>query len=199
MKAAVIDTGTANLASVLAALARHDVKAERTRDPDVVAQAEAVVLPGVGSFRAAAETLSESGLVEPIQAFVQEGRPFLAVCLGFQLLAPSSAESPGVSGLGIHDEPVVALENTERVPHLGWNEVEGDPSAAIVRSGHAYFAHSYAVAAVPRGFVGARCTHGTPFVAAIERGALLATQFHPELSGAWGHALVGRWLRRVGC
>lgn len=191
----VVRTGTANLASVLAGLRRTQVKAELTHDPEVVRTAHHLVLPGVGAFGAAMAQLSQAGLVDALRERIVEGRPTLAICLGLQMFAQESEESPGVTGLSVFDSPVVHLPDTVRVPQLGWNQVEPGPGCRLLEPGYAYFANSYAFASVPEGWNAATFDHGGRFIAAVERDAVLACQFHPELSGTWGHALLSRWVQ----
>ena len=117
----------------------------------------------------------------------------LAICLGLQLLAEGSEESPGVAGLGVIAGRAARLPDSVRVPHLGWNSVSAE-TGALVESGFAAYANSYALANAPDGWTVTRTQHGIEFVASLERGSLLATQFHPELSGSWGRDLLARWL-----
>jgi glutamine amidotransferase len=190
----VLRTGTANLASVLAGLRRAGAEPETTHDPERVLKADRVVLPGVGAFGAALEVLRAHGLDQAIAERVRAGRPFLGICLGLQMLATGSEESPGVEGLGLLPVEVVRFPPGVRVPQLGWNEVIPTPGARLLTRGFASFANTYHLAGQPEGWEAAYADHGGPFVAAIERGPVLACQFHPELSGAWGHALLTRWL-----
>ncbi len=190
----VIRTGSANLASVVAALRRIGASVRITTDPDVVRGADRLVLPGVGAFGAAMDRLRQEGLVPAIRNHVNAERPFLAICLGLQLLGPSSEESPGVAGLGLVDTPVTRFPDGLIVPQLGWNLVEPSAGCRLLQRGYAYYANSYRMLTVPSGWQGAVSVHGAPFVAAMEKGPMLACQFHPELSGAWGKALLERWL-----
>ena len=190
----VVATGTANTASVLAGLRRAGAEPVLSTDPDVVQAARIVVLPGVGAFSAAKEKLDEAGLTEIIAARVREGRPLLGICLGLQLLCDASEESPGVAGLGVVRGNVTRFSDEVRVPQLGWNTVVADEGCRLLQDGAVSFANSYRLERVPEGWLGAVSSHGGPFVAAIERGAVLACQFHPELSGAYGQALLRRWL-----
>jgi imidazole glycerol phosphate synthase glutamine amidotransferase subunit len=195
---AVVDTGTANLASVLAALRRAGAEPRVVRDAQSVATAERVVLPGVGAFGAGMERLRASGLAGALAERARAWRPVLGVCLGLQLLCRESEESPGVAGLGVIDAPVrrFGASAALRVPQLGWNLVEPGPGCTLLTEGYAYFANSYRLEAIPPGWRGATTDHGGPFAAALEGadGRVLACQFHPELSGAWGQALLARWL-----
>ncbi|HSL19708.1 MAG TPA: imidazole glycerol phosphate synthase subunit HisH [Methylomirabilota bacterium] len=194
----LVRTGTANLASVAAALGRAGCAVRLTESGDDLASAERLVLPGVGAFGAVAERLDALGLREPLAERLRAGRPTLAVCLGLQLLAEASDESPGAHGLGVIKATVTALPEGVRRPQLGWNRVAAGPGCRLLTDGVAYFANSYKLDAVPDGWSGAVTDHGGPFVAALERGAVLACQFHPELSGPWGQALVERWLAAAG-
>jgi len=205
----LVRTGTANVASVRAAFRREGLEPELSEDAGAVRAAERVILPGVGAFGTAMENLARAGLASALRERIAAGRPTLAVCLGLQLLGRSSEESPGVAGLGVL--PVSATRFPEgelRVPHLGWNRVVPDAPAdvggvggggggsALLAEGYAYFAHTYRLTEVPDGWAAARCDYGGPFVAALERGPVLACQFHPELSGAYGRRLLRAWLER---
>lgn len=190
----IVRTGVANLASVLAGFRRLGVTPDVTTDPAAVAAARAVVLPGVGAFGAGMAALHEFGLAAPLTARVAAGRPLLAVCLGLQLLAIASDEAPGVPGLGVLDGHVARFPDTVKVPQLGWNQVAPDAGCRLLEPGYAYFANSYRLVDAPAGWTAARTDHGGSFTAALERGPILACQFHPELSGPWGLALLDRWL-----
>jgi imidazole glycerol phosphate synthase glutamine amidotransferase subunit len=190
----ILRTGTANLASVAAAFHRAGCRTRITESAADITAAEHLVLPGVGAFGAVAARINAMDAHEPLVERVDGGRPTLAICLGLQLLASASEESPGVDGLGVLEQTVTSLPPGVRRPQLGWNRVTADPSCALLTDGDAYFANSYKLDRVPDGWRGAVCDHGGSMVAAIERGAVLACQFHPELSGAWGQALVERWL-----
>jgi glutamine amidotransferase len=190
----IIDTGVANIASLLAAFERLGRPARLTDSAVEIRDAGHVVLPGVGAFAAGMEKLTRAGLDGPLTERIAAGAPTLAVCLGLQLLCEGSAESPGVEGLGVVPAAVTRFGDGVRVPQFGWNEVKPAEGAALLRPGFAYFANSFRVAALPPGWTGATADHGGPFVAALERGGLLACQFHPELSGRWGGELLERWL-----
>jgi imidazole glycerol phosphate synthase glutamine amidotransferase subunit len=189
----VLPTGTANLASVLAAFARLGATARIAREPAEVADAERLVLPGVGTFGATMTGLRAAGLDGVIAERARGGAPILAMCVGLQVLFEQSDESPGSEGLGVLSGRVGRFPETVRVPQVGWNRIEPEAGCRYLEPGHAYFANSFRVLAAP-GCKVARAEHGDSFVAAIERGRLLACQFHPELSGAYGHALMARWL-----
>lgn len=193
---AIIDTGVANLASVRAALARCGVDSIATREAGVVESAPGVVLPGVGAFGAGMALLERASLVEPLWARVRTGRPLLAICLGMQLLFEESEESPGIGGFGFASGHVRAFPDTVAVPQFGWNAVQ-DNEGLCVGDGVAYFANSFRVAEAPDGWACAWSDHGGRFVSAMSRGGVLACQFHPELSGAYGHGILRSWCAGI--
>jgi imidazole glycerol-phosphate synthase subunit HisF len=190
----IVDSGVANLASIVGGVTRLGEAAVVTGDPAVVGGAVRLVLPGVGTFGAGIAALRARGLDAAIRDVVARGTSVLGVCLGMQLLCEGSEEAPGERGLGIVAGTCRRLPEGVRVPHLGWNRVVAEPGARLVATGDAAFANSYALREAPPGWTPAWTTHGARFVAALERGPVLACQFHPELSGAYGAALLGRWL-----
>ena len=141
--------------------------------------------------------LREDGLDLAVRERVEYERPLLAICLGLQLLCISSEESPGIEGLGVFKSSVQRLPDTVRVPQFGWNTVNPG-NTSLPERGHAYYANSYCVADTPHGWACATTEHGKRFVAAAERGPVLACQFHPELSGRWGTRVIQHWLTRTG-
>lgn len=196
----LVRTGVANVASIQAAFSRLRTTTRFASCAAEVEDADAVVLPGVGAFGAAMSGLQESGLADVLRERITAGRKTLAVCLGLQLLCRRSEESPSVAGLAVLDVDVTRFEAARGVlvPQLGWNQIQSGPEARLLESGVVYFANSYRLTEVPRGWQAAMADHGGPFVAAVERGPVLACQFHPELSGAFGLALLSRWLMDQG-
>lgn len=194
----IVPTGSANTASVNAAFRRLDAEPRPARNADEIRDAEYLVVPGVGAFGAAMEHIDRCGSREALVDRIAEGRPTLAICLGMQLLGAESEESPGVSGLGVVPESATRLPRDLTVPQIGWNQVAPDSRSRYLKPGWAYFANSYKLAVVPEGWIGATTGYGGNFVSAIERGDVLACQFHPELSGEWGADLLGRWLDGAG-
>jgi len=190
----VVDSGIANLASIASALRRLGATVSVTATPEEVRRAARVVLPGVGAFGAGVAGLRARGLAPAIGEIAARGTPLLGVCLGMQLLCEASEEAPGMPGLGVIPGACRRLPHHVRVPHLGWNHVTAAPGARYVASGVAAFANSYALHEAPHGWTPAWSAHGVPFVAALERDAILACQFHPELSGSYGATLLERWL-----
>jgi imidazole glycerol phosphate synthase glutamine amidotransferase subunit len=193
----LVPTGTANTASVIAAFTRLGASVEEAASADQVSSAPGVVLPGVGAFGAAMSRLDTLGLSTALRERVDAGRATLAVCAGMQLLGQDSEESPGASGLAVLDESVSRFGDGVSVPQMGWNSVEAAAGSRFVESGWAYFANSYRIENGPSGWMASLSDHGGPFVAALEKGDVLACQFHPELSGDWGASLLARWLESV--
>ncbi len=191
---AVVQTGVANTASVAAALERCGVRVSKAQTARDVQRAAFLVLPGVGSFDAGMEALQSAGLVDSLRARIDAGRPTLAICLGMQLLCGSSEESPGVEGLGVVDARVEALSEPVR-PCFGWNRVVPDAGCETIDDGHAYYANSFGVRDRPAGWSCAVSELERPFLGAMQRGSVLACQFHPELSGPWGLGLLRRWMQ----
>jgi imidazole glycerol-phosphate synthase subunit HisH len=188
----VVPTGAANLASVRAAFERLGAAVVLADEPAAIRDAERVVLPGVGAFGPAAARLRATGAAEAVVERVAAGRPTLAVCLGMQLLFEASDEAPGQPGLGCLPGRVERLPGPLRVPQMGWNRVS--TTGGLVEDGHAYFANSFAATKCADGWSASFFEHAGPRLAAVERGAVLASQFHPELSGEFGQRLLERWL-----
>ena len=193
----IVTTGTANIASVRAALTRLGATVTDAGTDREVTDAAGVVLPGVGAFGAAMKRVGAQGLASALRERIDDGRPTLVVCVGMQLLCRESEESPGAEGLGILDAKVTRFGEEVRVPQLGWNQVDPASVSRFVEPGWAYFANSYRIDRVPDGWIGTTTEYGGGFVSALERGNVLACQFHPELSGPWGASLLGRWLDTV--
>jgi imidazole glycerol phosphate synthase glutamine amidotransferase subunit len=189
----VVPTGTANLASVRAALDRLGACVRLAESAAMIEDATHVVLPGVGSFGAAVTGLRGADFDETVAARVRAGRATLAMCVGLQVLFEASDESPDAVGLAVFPGRVGRFPDAVRVPQFGWNRVAPEPGCRLLEPGYAYFANSYRVLEAP-GCAIATAEHGGRFVAALERDGVLACQFHPELSGAYGHRLIARWL-----
>ena len=190
----IVDSGVANLASIAGAFRRLNAGVVVSADPAIVRAAARIVLPGVGAFGAGMAALRSRGLETVIRDHASRGTPILGICLGMQMLCEASEETPGVAGLGLIAARCRRLPSHMRLPHLGWNSVTPEPEARLLTPGLAAFANSYAVREAPTGWTTAWTTHGVPFVAALEREPTLACQFHPELSGGYGAALLERWL-----
>jgi imidazole glycerol-phosphate synthase subunit HisH len=195
---ALVPTGTANVASVVAAFRRLGIDLVIARDGSVVETAGRAVVPGVGSFGAAMAEVDRLGMRDALRRRLEKGRPTLAICVGMQLLAGGSEESPGTDGIEHVSNRVTRFPDTVRVPQLGWNRVSPGPDCRFVPEGWAYFANSYRIENPPEGWSFAVSDHGGRFVAALERGDVLACQFHPELSGPWGSEILESWLSATG-
>jgi glutamine amidotransferase len=191
---AVVDYGRGNLGSVENAFRRVGMPALVTQDPAVVDAADAVVLPGDGAFHDAMASLERLGLAPAVRRALAGGRPFLGICLGYQLLFSQSEEFGRGRGLDVLPGRVRRFPRGRKVPHMGWNRVQHGGRlrlfAGIPDGAHFYFVHSYYPEVAADGVAAAWCEYGVRFAAAIERGSLHATQFHPEKSQRWGLRLL---------
>lgn len=190
----IINTGVANIASIQSAFAKLGYETQFVETAQNIADAKAVVLPGVGAFEAGMSALNSAGFADTLKQRISDGKPTVAVCLGMQLLCESSEESPGVVGLGVIKSEIKKFSAGIRAPHFGWNQVSG---SSFFGSGYAYFANSFRLGDAPEGWEVAMCEHGEPFVAAIRRGNVVACQFHPEISGDYGFSVLKKWLDGV--
>jgi imidazole glycerol-phosphate synthase subunit HisH len=197
---ALVDYGAGNLHSVANALKAAGCDAVTvTADPLVIRAADRIVLPGVGSFKACAEGLRAiPGLIEAMaERVLIGGAPFLGICVGMQLLADQGVEHGVTPGLGWIGGEVRLIERTDpaiKIPHMGWNDVEITPHAALVEPGEAYFLHSYHFAPTQGRQIAAMTDHGGGLVAAVARDTIVGVQFHPEKSQSYGLALLERFL-----
>ena len=210
MKVAIVDYGSGNLRSAAKAFERMAAeegiaaRIEVTNKPETVAQADRVVLPGVGAFADCRRGLAAvPGLEAALrEAVIARARPFLGICVGMQLMADRGREFETVEGLGWIDGEVVAIEpgNTAlKIPHMGWNEIE--PGAAhplldgLGAGAHGYFVHSYHFRLADSADLVAVTDYGGPLTAMVGHGNLVGTQFHPEKSQEAGLRLIGNFLR----
>lgn len=190
----IVATGSANLASVVNGFSRLGIESIASDEATLVREASLLVLPGVGAFGPAVRRLRALRLDDAIIRRVELGRPLLAICLGMQLLCGGSEESESEPGLAVLPGIVRRFVGVARVPQMGWNRIRASDGAALLRSEPMYFANSYRLERIPEGWDGATSEYGGSFAAAVERGPVLACQFHPELSGRAGLQLIGRWL-----
>ncbi|MVZ97114.1 imidazole glycerol phosphate synthase subunit HisH [Sphingorhabdus sp. IMCC26285] len=199
MSLALIDYGAGNLHSVHNALrAAGAVDVVVTADPDMVANADRIVLPGVGAFAHCFEALSAiDGMIDAMERKVlSDGIPFLGICVGMQLLADAGVEHGKTKGLGWIKGTVRAIEPLAdlKVPHMGWNDVTPKTGAPLVESGEAYFLHGYHFDAENAEDILATSDHGGSLVAAIGRDNIIGVQFHPEKSQTYGINFLKRFL-----
>ena len=193
---AIIDYQMGNLRSVQKGFEKVGHAATVTSDPQVLAKADKIVLPGVGAFGDAIAELRRRELVEPIRQAVASGKPFLGICLGLQLLFDVGYENGRHRGLGIVPGEVVRFELPQeyKVPHMGWNQLtvrRPVPLLAGLEEGtHFYFVHSYYVVPKDEGVIATETSYPDPFCSVIWRDNVFATQFHPEKSQSVGLALL---------
>jgi imidazole glycerol-phosphate synthase subunit HisH len=196
---AIIDYGMGNLRSVQKGFERVGHQAIVTCDPAEVARAEKVVLPGVGAFEDAMAELGRRGLVEPVLAAINSGKPFLGICLGLQLLFETSHENGLHKGLGVIPGQVVRFDLPREfsVPHMGWNQLAirrpAPILAGIEEQSQVYFVHSYYVVPDDPGVIATETDYCRPFCSMIWRDNLYATQFHPEKSQAVGLKMLANF------
>jgi glutamine amidotransferase len=197
----IVDYGSGNLRSVQKACERLGTPAQITDEPNRVAEAQKLVLPGVGAFGDAMRELHARGLVAPILAHLRADRPFFGICMGLQLLFETGLEGGRHAGLGVLAGDVVrfALPTGMKVPHMGWNTVtwkgvDASQAAAADADGYFYFVHAYHARPTDAAVVAATTDYGGPFCSAVRRGRLFATQFHPEKSQAAGLRLLASFL-----
>ena len=195
----IVDYGMANLRSVQKAFERFGHAAEISGDPNRIAEAGKIVLPGVGAFRDAIARLREAHLVQPLTEHVRAGRPFLGICLGLQLLFTTSYEDGQHTGLDLFPGEVVRFPDLPglKVPHMGWNQLRirrPAPMLQDVRDGDAvYFVHSFYVVPHDPLLVATETDYPTPFASSIWHENVFATQFHPEKSQRVGLKMLERF------
>lgn len=196
---AIIDYNAGNLKSVEKALALLKQECVITRDFHELQAADKVILPGVGAFGDAMSQLKAYELDKAVREIVAEGKPFLGICLGLQLLFSGSDESAGVEGLGILDGEVRRIPGAEglKIPHIGWNSLhlqnDGRLFLGVDDGAYVYFVHSYYLKAADEGIVKATTEYGACIHASVECGNVFACQFHPEKSGTVGLAILNNF------
>lgn len=193
---ALVDYGSGNLRSVQKAL--EACGADVRLASGSIESAGAVVVPGVGSFGDCARNLQRTGLWEPLKQWIRDGRPYLGICLGYQLLFEGSEESPGVQGLGVLPGRVVRFpESVLKIPHMGWNtlsKLSGPLFKEVPEETSFYFVHSYYPVPDDDTIISSTCEYGVRFAASVSTGSLHAAQFHPEKSQSSGLALLRGFL-----
>jgi imidazole glycerol phosphate synthase glutamine amidotransferase subunit len=200
VKVFIVDYGAGNLPSVERALRALGAETERATEPDQIAEAKAIVLPGVGHFATFITGLRERNLIGSLRDANKTGVPILGICIGLQAMFASSEEAPGESGLGFFPQQIQSLPANVKSPHIGWNQVRLTRESSLLRGlptdACFYFAHSYA-APVSAESTAAACDHGFPFAAVIESANLRAVQFHPEKSGEAGAQVLRNFLESI--
>ena len=198
---AIIDYGAGNIQSVSKAFKHIGCDCFITRDKNDILNADAAVLPGVGSFGDTVDSLDIYGIRDAVLEFIKSGKPFFGICLGLQLLFPKSEESPDAKGLGIFDGTITKIPNGEglKIPHMGWNSLSfpkrGRLFEGIEGNPYVYFVHSYYLNAADKNIVAAQTEYGVTIDAAVESGNVFATQFHPEKSGDVGLQILRNFVR----
>jgi glutamine amidotransferase len=196
----IVDYGSGNLRSVSKALDAVGARTRLVSSPAALDEIDAVVVPGVGAFGDCARHLRATGLWEPLREWIASDRPYLGICLGYQLLFESSEETPGVEGLGALPGIVRRFPSGDfKVPHMGWNTLDIRRSddrlyAGLPASPSVYFVHSYFPVPSDPSLITATCNYAGAFAASVSRGALSAVQFHPEKSQRTGLAILKNFV-----
>ena len=192
----ILDYGAGNLRSVQNTLGAIGAEYELVRDSEGLKRATKIILPGVGHFGQMMRALDDLGVRDALFDRIQDGVPFLGICLGLQALFTCSEEAPGEHGLGILKGNVQRFRGDVRIPHMGWNQLQPRrPSRLLRDTGEApyvYFAHSFYVPVVPE--ASAICDYSVPYTAVIEHGNMFGVQFHPEKSGPMGLRIVKNFV-----
>ena len=193
---AIFDYGAGNLRSVQNTLDAIGAAYELQRDADGLAKASKIILPGVGHFGQMLRALDQMNVRDTLISRIRAGIPFLGICLGLQGLFDSSEEAPEQRGLGIFPGSVKRFDDSARVPHMGWNQLDAVRPSRLLKGlpehPHVYFAHSYYVPVVPQ--TSATCTYTLPYTAVLESGNVFGVQCHPEKSGPLGLAIVRNFV-----
>lgn len=189
---AIIDYGAGNLQSVKKAFDFIGAESVITDNPEIINACDRILLPGVGSFGDAMDSMHKSGLVETVKQNALSGKPFLGICLGLQLLFEESEESPGVKGLGIFKGKIKKFSPDMglKIPHIGWNSLEIKQKDTLFKdvpeNSYVYFVHSYYLHAEDENDIATITNYGIDFHSAVGKNNIFATQFHPEKSGDVG-------------
>ena len=201
MKAALLDYGRGNLRSVERALAAAGAEVTRVDHPNGLSGMNILVVPGQGSFGDAIHGLRERGLWKPLQDWIHSGKPYLGICLGFQILWEASEEAPGVEGLKVIPGTVSKLSGPKlKVPLIGWCEVRCSARAKDLFSGgdrYFYHVHSYRPGKAPAEWLACETEYGSWFPSGVWKGKVAAFQFHPEKSQGSGISLLGKVLQKI--
>ena len=197
---AILDYDAGNIKSVEKAMLLLGQDVTVTRKRETILKADKVILPGVGAFGDAMGKILQYGLYEVIHEVVEQGTPFLGICLGLQLLFERSEESPGEEGLGILKGEILRIPDTPglKIPHMGWNSLEfrnnGRLFTGLPQESYVYFVHSYYLKAADEGIVTAVTEYGTQIHASVEQDNIFACQFHPEKSSDVGIRILQNFI-----
>lgn len=194
---AIVDYGAGNAVNVRNAMAKLEADAIISDNPATWENSDAIIFPGVGSFGAALNNLGEKA--EKLRSMLNEGKPFLGICLGMQLLMDESEESPGIAGLGIVRGIVRRFDSSLPVPQIGWNKIEqlNSPLFNGMAEFNAYFVNSYYCDPTDNSWIGGTTDYGVRFASVFWKKNIFATQFHPEKSGEKGLQLLENFINEV--
>lgn len=200
MNIVIVNYGSGNLRSVQRSFERAGFASTITADPNVVAEASHLVVPGVGAFSDCMDNLEKLGMLEPIRAFIQADKPYLGICLGLQILFTEGTEFGSRSGLGILPGQVIHFPKNElKIPHMGWNQVQIEKETphlkGIPNNSYFYFVHSYYGKPASDDCIATTTDYGVCFPSAVSQGRLFACQFHPEKSQQMGRQLLENFAR----
>ncbi len=202
---AVIDYGAGNLQSVVKALHYIGCDCKVTNRKDELLDSEGAILPGVGSFADAMNSMEKTGAADAVLSFVQTGKPLLGICLGLQLLFDGSEESPGAKGLGLLKGSITKIPNADgtlKIPHMGWNSLEICQQDGLFRNisqdPYVYFVHSFYLTASDQNIVSSKTHYGVTIDASVQFQNIFATQFHPEKSGKVGLQMLQNFAEIAG-
>ena len=197
----VINYGAGNLKSVCNSLSAMNAKAKLVKSPEDLCEVTSIIFPGVGSFGDSAHHLGEQKLSAPLKNWITDDRPFLGICIGFQMLFEASDESPEAMGLGIFPGKVVRFHQNQsfKIPHMGWNKIikkqKSDPIwEGLEEDPYFYFVHSFYPKPDDSKIIASTTPYGCEFTSSVRRGNLFATQFHPEKSQGAGLRLIRNFL-----
>ena len=195
---AIIDYGMGNLRSVTNALEKLGADAVVTRDKKVIKESRAIILPGVGAFGKCIENLEKLELLGFIKETIEEGKQYLGICLGMQVLFESSEEAPGMAGMGILKGTVPRFTGNIKIPHMGWNNIKivkkTEILSGIENSEYFYFVHSYYCSPEDKGIVATTTPYGEEFASSVQKDNVFACQFHPEKSQRVGLKLLQNFV-----
>jgi glutamine amidotransferase len=195
---AVIDYGMGNLKSVTNALEKLGTDAVITRDKKVIKESRAIILPGVGAFGKCIENLKNLELLGFIKETIEEGKQYLGICLGMQVLFESSEEAPGIAGMGVLKGTVPRFTGNIKIPHMGWNNIKivkkTEILSGIENSEYFYFVHSYYCSPEDKGIVATTTPYGEEFASSVQKDNVFACQFHPEKSQRVGLKLLQNFV-----